>query len=316
MTTTYEFRVEGQLDPHWSGFLGGLSLSHERDGTSTLMGPVADQAQLHGLLAGLRDIGASLLSVRALSQDEPQSEMSQSKETLSERALSERAPSERAPSEAGRAGDVRVASPLARLAWPRRTTRLTLRPACPEDAEATRRFRRLESVARWLAEAPSSLDSYRLRFEDPARLATTLVVELDGRVVGDLMLRVQDAWGQQEVAGEARGVQAELGWVLDPGSGGRGYATEAVRELIRMSFEDLGLRRVEASCFVDNEASWRLMERLGMRREQHAVQDALHRSGAWLDTYGYALLATEWATHGCGWESGRGSSAHCPTVGP
>ena len=306
MTTTYEFRVEGQLDSHWSGFLGGLSLSHEGDGTSTLIGPVADQAQLHGLLAGLRDIGASLLSVRRLSQDEPQSEESRPRKTRSERA----------PSEAGRAGDVRVASPLARLAWPRRTTRLTLRPACPEDAEAIWRFRSLESVARWLTEAPTSLDSYRFRFEEPARLATTLVVELDGRVVGDLMLRVQDAWGQQEVAEQAWGVQAELGWVLDPASGGRGYATEAVRELIRMSFEDLGLRRVEASCFVDNEASWRLMERVWMRRERHAVQDALHRSGAWLDTYGYALLATEWASHGCGWESGRGSSAHCPDVGP
>jgi RimJ/RimL family protein N-acetyltransferase len=36
------------------------------------------------------------------------------------------------------------------------------------------------------------------------------------------------------------------------------------------------------------------MERLGMRRELHAVADALHRSGEWLDTYGYALLAEEW----------------------
>ena len=60
--------------------------------------------------------------------------------------------------------------------------------------------------------------------------------------------------------------------------------------------EDLGLRRVVATCFADNEPSWRLMERIGMRREQHAVKDALHRSGAWLDSYGYALLATEWAT--------------------
>ena len=51
MTTTYELRVEGQLDSHWSGvlgsaFLGGLSLSHDGDGTSTLTCPVADQAQL------------------------------------------------------------------------------------------------------------------------------------------------------------------------------------------------------------------------------------------------------------------------------
>jgi RimJ/RimL family protein N-acetyltransferase len=38
------------------------------------------------------------------------------------------------------------------------------------------------------------------------------------------------------------------------------------------------------------------MERVGMRREQHTVRDALHRSGEWMDGYGYALLADEWRT--------------------
>ena len=108
------------------------------------------------------------------------------------------------------------------------------------------------------------------------------------------MLRVEDAWSQKEVVDQARGRHAELGWVLDPGSTGHGYATEAVRELLRICFDDLGLRRVTAICFADNEASWRLMQRLGMRRELHAVADALHRSGEWLDTYGYALLQSEW----------------------
>jgi RimJ/RimL family protein N-acetyltransferase len=81
---------------------------------------------------------------------------------------------------------------------------------------------------------------------------------------------------------------------MDPAHGGHGYATEAVAELIRICFEDLGLRRVTALCFADNTASWRLMERLGMRRETHAVRDSLHRSGGWLDGFGYALLADEY----------------------
>jgi RimJ/RimL family protein N-acetyltransferase len=51
---------------------------------------------------------------------------------------------------------------------------------------------------------------------------------------------------------------------------------------------------VTALCFADNDASWRLMERIGMRREQHTVAESLHRDGAWLDGYGYALLADEW----------------------
>ena len=49
-----------------------------------------------------------------------------------------------------------------------------------------------------------------------------------------------------------------------------------------------------ANCFADNTSSWRLMERLGMRRELHTVNESLHRSGQWLDGFGYALLADEW----------------------
>jgi hypothetical protein len=62
---TYEFRVEGHLDDHWSAWLGELTITRHHDGTSTLAGPVADQAQLHGVLARLRDIGATLLSLNA-----------------------------------------------------------------------------------------------------------------------------------------------------------------------------------------------------------------------------------------------------------
>lgn len=137
-------------------------------------------------------------------------------------------------------------------------------------------------------------EEYRASFEDPDRLAKTLVIVLDGEVIGDLMLAVEDAWAQTEIVGRARGVHAELAWVLHPDHVGHGYATEAVRELIQICFEDLGLRRVTATCFADNAASWHLMERVGMRRELSAVRDALHRSGAWLDTMGYALLAEEW----------------------
>lgn len=62
---TYTIRVEGHLDDHWSGRLGGLVITRDRAGTSTLTGPIADQAQLHGVLAGLRDIGAVLIDFHA-----------------------------------------------------------------------------------------------------------------------------------------------------------------------------------------------------------------------------------------------------------
>jgi hypothetical protein len=63
---TYEFRVDGHLDDHWAAWLGELTITRHHDGTSTLTGPVADQAQLHGVLTRLRDIGATLLSLNAL----------------------------------------------------------------------------------------------------------------------------------------------------------------------------------------------------------------------------------------------------------
>jgi len=61
----YELRVEGHLDEHWSSWFGGLTLVHEDDGTTTLHGVVTDQAELHGLLTKVRDLGATLISVTA-----------------------------------------------------------------------------------------------------------------------------------------------------------------------------------------------------------------------------------------------------------
>ncbi len=187
-----------------------------------------------------------------------------------------------------------MTSRLDEITWPVRTERLSLRPAVEADLEATWRIRRIETVGRWLTSAPASREEYRAKFEDPERLAKTLVIELDGVVIGDLMLAIEDGWSQSEVEAQAQGVQAELGWCLHPEHEGRGYATEAVQALIRFCFEDLGLRRVRANCFADNAASWRLMERLGMRREFYTVRETLHRSAGWLDGIGYALLADEW----------------------
>lgn len=62
---TCSIRVDGHLDDHWSAVLAGLSIRRDGDGTTSISGPVADQAQLHGVLAGLRDMGARLLEVRA-----------------------------------------------------------------------------------------------------------------------------------------------------------------------------------------------------------------------------------------------------------
>jgi RimJ/RimL family protein N-acetyltransferase len=188
--------------------------------------------------------------------------------------------------------------PLATISWPVRTERLLLRRATRDDLDATWRFRRLPEVHDWLGAATETYDAYRERFLREKRLAALLIIEFDGRVIGDLMLKIEDGWAQEEVADQAKGIQGELGWALDPAFSGRGYATEAVRALVDLCFGPLGLHRVHADCFLDNEPSWRLMERLGMRRELHAVKESLHRTKGWLDGLSYALLAEEWPAAG------------------
>jgi RimJ/RimL family protein N-acetyltransferase len=244
--TTYAIRVEGHLDDHWSAWLGGLDLTRDGDGATTVTVRVADQAQLHGILAGLRDVGAVISSLHTRDASAP------------------------------------LGRPV--LERPLRTARLTLRPATAGDAGPTWELRRREPVNEWLTGCAADLDGHRERFS--ARLATTVVVTLGhdaaAPVVGDFTLRRENA-------------EAELAWVLDPAESGRGYATEAVRELLRHCFQDLGVRRVTARCFLGDEACWRVMERVGMRRELHAVRESLHRSGRWLDTVGYAILEEEWS---------------------
>lgn len=192
--------------------------------------------------------------------------------------------------------DVPTAAPLDRVPWPVRTERLIIRRMAATDAPAMWAYRRLDEVTRWVTSRP--VDEAAWIEGSAAMLRDQLVLELDGRVVGDLMVRVEDAWGQREVAHLAVGTQAELGWTLDPSVGGRGLATEAVREALRIAFQGLGVRRVVASAFADNAPSLRLAERVGMRRESYAVADSLHRDLGWIDGVGYALLAEEWAARG------------------
>ena len=178
------------------------------------------------------------------------------------------------------------------LDWPVTTDRLSIRPAEHRDAEPTFAFRSQPAVANWLTHLPQDAQAWEDGFDERAH--STLIVEKDGVVIGDLYLHVQDPWSQAEVKAQAAGTMAEIGYVLDPAYVGRGYATEAAQALLRIAFEGLGVRRVIAQCFADNEPSWRVMEKIGMRREQHTKQDSLHRNGEWLDGMMYAILADEW----------------------
>jgi hypothetical protein len=67
----YEIRVQGHLEPRWSAWFDGLTLTPERDGTTVIHGPIIDQAALHGLLQKLRDTGLPLVSVTRVDTERP-----------------------------------------------------------------------------------------------------------------------------------------------------------------------------------------------------------------------------------------------------
>jgi hypothetical protein len=73
---TYVLRVQGALDAHWAPWFAGLAMTVADDGTTTLAGPLADQAALHGVLRKIRDLGLIIISVerqrkRMDEQEEP-----------------------------------------------------------------------------------------------------------------------------------------------------------------------------------------------------------------------------------------------------
>ena len=85
----------------------------------------------------------------------------------------------------------------------------------------------------------------------------------------------------------------EFGCVIGPEHQGRGYATEACELMMRLGFVDLRLHRMVARCDARNTASARVLEKLGLRREAHFVENEFIK-GEWTDEVVYATLATEW----------------------
>src|SRR5205085_7965768 len=87
--------------------------------------------------------------------------------------------------------------------------------------------------------------------------------------------------------------QGEIGWILHPDHHGRGYATEAGRALLRLGFDGAGLHRIFGRLDARYGASARVLEKLGMRREAHMVENELLK-GEWVDEAVYAILDREW----------------------
>jgi RimJ/RimL family protein N-acetyltransferase len=183
-------------------------------------------------------------------------------------------------------------------AYPITGERLVLRPLTSRDTDALLAYRGREDVCRYVPFEPMTRDVIAERLAGPwARTgltgegqSLTLGAEIrqTGELAGDCVL----FWHSREHAG------GEIGYVLNPSLGGRGYATEAVTMMLRLGFEELGLRRIIARIDERNEASARLARRIGMRQEARLIENEYFK-GEWSTELDFAMLAAEWhAKHG------------------
>lgn len=182
------------------------------------------------------------------------------------------------------------------VTWPQRTERLVLRRVREDDVDRLLEFRNKPDVYQWLLKTeitPVELRAAWLRtLTEPGDFSS--VAELDGVVIGTASLEVRDGMGQDH-GPEVADTEALIGYMLDPAYAGQGFGTEIARALLRIAFEVLGARRATAGCYADNLASVRILEKIGMRREQYGVRDSWHRELGWIDGATYGMLAEEWA---------------------
>ena len=177
--------------------------------------------------------------------------------------------------------------------YPLRTPRLVLRAAGPDDHDDVHAYATDAEVVRYMDWGPNTPEITRevlARWRADAavwpRAGVSLAVEHveDRRVIGSVRLEVVDPTHRT----------ADFGYTFHRDYWRRGYAVEAGTAVLATAFGVLDLHRVWATCDVRNVGSWRVMEKLGMRREATLRRDRMARDG-WRDSHVYAILADEWA---------------------
>ena len=177
--------------------------------------------------------------------------------------------------------------------YPLETSRLLLRPFTMDDLDAFFAIQSRPDVSRYLYWEPRDLEQARGVL---AKKASQSVLDSDGQGLSLAVVRRDTG----ALAGEVNLFwlsrvhrSGEIGYVFHPDHAGKGLATEAARVALALGFGTLGLHRIIGRLDARNDASARLLERLGMRREGHFVQNEFVK-GEWTDEVVYALLEDEW----------------------
>jgi RimJ/RimL family protein N-acetyltransferase len=173
------------------------------------------------------------------------------------------------------------------------TERLLLRPFERGDLEAVLDLYGREDVMRYLYEVPA--DQATAAAIVSRKMAGTAVTAEGGRISLAAFAREDGAFVGDGVIGVAsvEHEQAELGFVIHPDHQRRGFATELAVELLRIGFDEIGAHRVFGRAEARNAASARVMEKVGMRREAHLVENEWVK-GEWQSELVYAILEREW----------------------
>lgn len=173
------------------------------------------------------------------------------------------------------------------------TERLTLRRFLPEDWKDLYEYLSDPDVVLF---EPYGVQTQEECKKEAARRASddafwAVVLTERNKVIGNVYLAKQefDTW--------------ELGYVFNARFQGCGYATESAKALVDYVIKNEYARRIAAMCNPKNEKSWKLLERLNMRREGHLHQNIYFKTDEngnplWADTYEYAILAQEWSKAG------------------
>ena len=182
---------------------------------------------------------------------------------------------------------------LSSLALPLQSERLELRAFRTTDFAAYAAYHGRAEVYRFLyMPAPTGQalqDQFAAALAQPfaqdgdtLRLAVTR--RADGALVGEVLLKIASR----------AALQAEVGYIFHPDFAGQGYATEAVAAMLGLGFDALGCHRIFARLDALNAGSVGVVERLGLRREAHLIQNDRF-NGVWGDEYIYAMLGSEWS---------------------
>ncbi|NMH74352.1 GNAT family N-acetyltransferase [Bacillus sp. RO2] len=168
------------------------------------------------------------------------------------------------------------------------TERLIIRPFKSDDLFDVFHIYNNEDICRYLLHHKWSNESMKELFEKKLKnhsltkeTSLSLAVVDRTKVIGDLSV-----WftGMKDTV--------EIGYSFSAEVSGKGYATEAVSQLVRKLFYEQEVHRIQATLDARNISSQKLCERIGMRKEAHFIQDFWSK-GEWTDSMVYGMLVSD-----------------------